>query len=87
MARLTEAQRRRIREENMERRARHQRQMTDREAAALIGVPYNSATWAAILGGWGTYGSGSGGPSSSSYDSQPSTSSDSGSCGGGGGCD
>lgn len=86
MARLTESQRRRIREENMERRARHQRQMTSQEAARFVGVPYNASTWDADYGGWDTYTAGDYSSSDSSSSSSCDTSS-SASCGGGGGCD
>jgi hypothetical protein len=41
MARLTEAQRRRIREENLRRRAARRPLMTDIESAAFIGVTYD----------------------------------------------
>ena len=41
MARLTEAQRRRIREENLRRRAARKPLMTDTESAAFIGVTYD----------------------------------------------
>jgi len=44
MARLTEAQRRRIREENLRRRAARRPLMTDSESAAFIGVTYDSGT-------------------------------------------
>ena len=90
MARLTESQRRRIREQNMERRLDGKPQMTDREAASFIGVSYNPSTWAADYGGWDSYTGGS--HSSPPCDSSPthSSPSDGGggfSCGGGGGCD
>ena len=51
MARLTETQRRRIREENVRRRANRRPLMTDSEAASFIGVTYNSSTWDSGYGG------------------------------------
>ena len=89
MARLTDRQRRQIREENMRRRLDGRPQMTDPQAASFVGVAYDANTWTDVYGGWDSYTGGSQGPSSCDSGPSHTSPSDSGgfSCGGGGGCD
>jgi uncharacterized membrane protein YgcG len=86
MARLTESQRRRMRDEIARRRRLRMEPLTDQQMAAFLNVTYTS-TWTSDSGGYDS----STGSCGSSYDSGSSSSScsDSGSssCGGGGGCD
>lgn len=92
MARLTESQRRRMRDEAARRKRLRMDPLTDQEMAAFLNVTYTS-TWTSDSGGYdsSTGSCGGSGYSSGSYDSGSggSSCSDSGSssCGGGGGCD